>query len=167
MELSRDGLLTWARAPEGQKLVRYSMVSVVSVVVYELLLFITIGLLHWAATTGNIFAVAVSAIPSYCLNRAWTWGKTGRSHLMKEIVPFWAMALLGLVFSTLVVDFAKDLSDNVTSVHMVQTLIVMFAGLAAFGMLWIAKFVLLNKVLFAHKPDHASEAVDDRTGLHL
>ncbi len=166
MELSRAGLASWARAPEGKKLVRYSMVSVVSVAVYELLLFVTIGLLHWAATTANIFAVCVSAIPSYCLNRAWTWGKTGRSHLMKEIVPFWAMALLGLIFSTIVVDFAKDVSDNVTSVHLVQTLIVMFAGLAAFGVLWIAKFVLLNRVLFAHKPDHAPEAADERTGLH-
>lgn len=158
MDLSRDALLTWARAPEGKKLVRYSMVSVVSVTVYETLLFITVGLLHWRATSANIFAVCVSAIPSYYLNRAWTWGKTGRSHLMKEIVPFWGMALLGLVFSTLTVDFAKDVSDDATSIHLVQTLIVMFAGLAAFGTLWAAKFVVLNKVLFAHKPHHASEA---------
>ena len=165
MDLSRAGLLTWARAPEGKKLVRYSMVSVVAVAVYELLLFITLGLLHWTATSANVFAVCVSAIPSYYLNRAWTWGKTGRSHLMKEIVPFWGMALLGLVFSTVIVDFAKDASDNITSIHLVQTLIVMFAGLAAFGVLWIAKFVLLNKVLFAHAPEHASAAADDRTGL--
>ncbi len=163
--MSPAGLLTWARAPEGMKLVRYSMVSVVAVAVYELLLFITLGLLHWTATSANVFAVCVSAIPSYYLNRAWTWGKTGRSHLMKEIVPFWAMALLGLVFSTVVVDFAKGVSDNVTSIHLVQTLIVMFAGLAAFGVLWIVKFMVLNRVLFAHKPSHASVAADDRTGL--
>ncbi len=164
MEFSRAGVLTWARAPEGQKLVRYSMVSVVAVTVYELLLFVTLGLLHWPATTANVFAVCVSAIPSYYLNRAWTWGKTGRSHLMKEIVPFWGMALLGLVFSTVVVDFAKRVSDNITSIHLVQTLIIMFAGLAAFGLLWIAKFAVLNKVLFAHKPEHAS-AADHPTGL--
>jgi putative flippase GtrA len=157
MDLSRDALVTWARAPEGKKLVRYSMVSVVSVVVYETLLFITVGLLHWRATSANIFAVCVSAIPSYYLNRAWTWGKTGRSHLMKEIVPFWGMALLGLVFSTFTVDFAKDVADDITSVHLVQTGIVMFAGLFAFGVLWVAKFVVLNKVLFAHRPHHASE----------
>ncbi len=165
MDLSPAGLLTWARAPEGRKLVRYSMVSVVAVTVYELLLFITLGLLHWTATSANVFAVCVSAVPSYYLNRAWTWGKTGRSHLMKEIVPFWAMALLGLVFSTVVVDLAKGVSDNITSIHLVQTLIVMFAGLAAFGILWIVKFVVLNRVLFAHKPSHASVAADDRTGL--
>ncbi len=161
MDISRAGLLTWARAPEGRKLVRYSMVSVVSVVVYELLLFVFLGLMHWSAAVANFWAVSVSAIPSYYLNRAWTWGKTGRSHLMKEVVPFWGMALLGLLFSTIVVDFAKDVSDNVTSVHLVQTLIVMFAGLAAFGVLWIAKFVVLNRVLFVHRPHHVSKAADD------
>lgn len=165
MVLGPSDLLAWARAPEGKKFVRYSMVSVVSVIVYEVLLFATLGLFHWSARGANVFSVAVSAIPSYYLNRAWAWGKSSRSHFMKEVVPFWAMALLGLVFSTWAADFAKTLADQVTSVHMVRTLIVMFAGLAAFGVLWIAKFVILNKVLFAHRPEVLPPALDGRTGL--
>jgi putative flippase GtrA len=165
MELTPSGLLAWSRAPEGKKFVRYSMVSVVSVIVYEILLFITLGLLHWSARGANVFSVAVSAVPSYYLNRAWAWGKSGRSHFMKEVVPFWAMALLGLVFSTWAADFGKTTADQVSSIHLVRTLIVMFAGLAAFGVLWIAKFVILNKVLFAHKPGALPPALDGRTGL--
>jgi putative flippase GtrA len=166
MELTPAGLLAWSRAPEGKKFVRYSMVSVVSVVVYEVLLFITLGLLHWSARGANIFAVSVSAIPSYYLNRAWAWGKTGRSHLMKEVVPFWAMALLGLAFSTWAADFAKTVADEVTSAHLLRTLIVMAAGLGAFGVLWIAKFVILNRVLFVHRhPKKVPEALDEPTGL--
>lgn len=166
MDLSPSGLLAWSRSHEGRKLVRYSMVSVVSVVVYEFLLLLTLGLLHWrTARSANIFAVSVSAVPSYVLNRAWTWGKTGRSHLMKEVVPFWAMALLGLIFSTWVTGAAKSFADDFTESHMLRTFIVMFAGLAAFGTLWIAKFVVLNKVLFAHRPEQLPEALDGRTGL--
>lgn len=165
MDLSPAGLSTWARAPEGKKFVRYSMVSVVSVIVYQILLFITLGLLHWTAQSANIAAVCISAIPSYYLNRFWAWGKTGRSHLMKEVVPFWGMALIGLVFSTFVADFAKSVADEVTSVHLLRTLFVMFAGLAAFGVLWIGKFIILNKVLFAHRPEPRPEPLDGRTGL--
>ena len=166
MDLTPSGLRTWARAPQGQKLVRYSMVSVVSVITYEILLFVTLGLLHWkTARSANICAVAISAIPSYYLNRMWVWGKTGRSHFMKEVVPFWGMALLGLVFSTILTDFAKRTADDVTSIHLLQTFIVMAAGLAAFGVLWVAKFVVLNKVLFAHKPEAIPPALDGRTGL--
>lgn len=167
MDLTPKGLLTWSRAPEGKKFIRYSMVSVVSVITYEILLFITLGLLHWeSARNANIFAVTVSAIPSYYLNRAWAWGKSGRSHFMKEVVPFWGMALLGLVFSTWIADFAKTFADEHTSVHLLRTFIVMMGGLAAFGVLWVAKFVILNKVLFAHKPpESVPPALDGRTGL--
>ncbi len=166
MDLTPKGLLTWARAPEGKKFVRYSMVSVVSVIVYEILLFVTLGLLHWqTARSANIFAVGVSAIPSYYLNRKWAWGKSGRSHFMKEVVPFWGMALLGLIFSTWATDFAKTIADEVTEIHLLRTFIVMMAGLAAFGVLWVAKFVVLNKVLFAHKPEALPPALDGRTGL--
>ena len=54
---------------------------------------------------------------------------------MKEVVHCWGMALLGLVFSTILTDFAKRADDNVTSIHLLQTFIVMAAGLAAFGVL--------------------------------
>ncbi len=166
MDLSPSGLLDWSRSAEGKKLFRYSMVSVVSVIVYEILLLITLGLLHWrTARSANLFAVCISAIPSYYLNRAWAWGKSGRSHLMKEVVPFWGMALLGLVFSTWATDFAKSFADDFTEAHLVRTFIVMFAGLAAFGVLWVAKFVILNKVLFVHRPEQLPEALDGRTGL--
>ncbi len=165
MALRLDSLRDRARSPEGKKLVRYSMVSVIAVGVNQLVLLICFGLLHWPATTSNVWAVCVSAIPSYYLNRAWAWGKTGRSHLMKEVVPFWAMALLGLVFSTWATGFAKSFADDFTEAHLLRTGIVMFAGLAAFGVLWIAKFVILNKVLFAHHPEQLPETLDGRTGL--
>ena len=51
----------------------------------------------WATLSGNLVAV----IPSYYWNRAWAWGKRGRSHFRSEIVPYWSMAFLGIAFSQL------------------------------------------------------------------
>src|SRR5215212_11572505 len=133
VDLAPRSLLAYARTPGGKKMVRYSLVSVVSVIVSQVVLFAAQS--FWSARTSNIIAVCVSAIPSYYLNRAWAWGKTGKSHLMKEIVPFWGMALLGLVFSTWATDFAKSFADDFTEEHLVRTFIVMFEGLAAFGVL--------------------------------
>ena len=155
VHLSPSSLLERARTPGGRKLVRYSLVSVVSVVVSQIILFI--AQFQWSARTSNIIAVCLSAVPSYQLNRAWAWGKTGRSHLMKEIVPFWGMALLGLILSTWSADWAESHAASFTSSHLGQKLVVNVAALAAFGVLWIAKFVILNKVLFAH-PDPAHPA---------
>ncbi|MEW6152691.1 MAG: GtrA family protein [Actinomycetota bacterium] len=160
-----DTVLTWSRTTEGRKWVRYSMVSVISVVISQILLFIAFGLLKWPARTANVWAVCLSAVPSYYLNRAWAWGKRGRSRLFKEVVPFWAMALLGLAFSTIAADLAETWAAGVTTSHLLTTMIVMASSLGAFGVLWVAKFIVLNKLLFANHPDDLPAALDGRSGI--
>jgi putative flippase GtrA len=165
MDLSPTALLERARTPEGMKLVRYSAVSVISVAVNLVLLAFTFGVLRWSARTANVFAVCVSAIPSYYLNRSWAWGKGGRSHVFKEVVPFWTMALIGLIFSTWAASFANSHASQITDSHLLKTVMVVGANLAAFGLLWIGKFIIMNKWMFVHHPQDLPEALDGRTGL--
>jgi putative flippase GtrA len=151
VDLSPRSLLAGARTPAGRKMVRYSLVSVVSVIVSQIVLFLAQS--FWSARTSNIIAVCVSAIPSYYLNRAWAWGKTGKSHLMKEIVPFWSLALIGLIFSTWAADYAESNAHHLTDSHLGVKLIVNAAALAAFGVLWIGKFFIFNRLMFVHQPE--------------
>lgn len=151
VDLSPRSMLDRSRTPGGKKMIRYSLVSVISVMVSQVVLFVAQS--FWSARTSNIVAVCVSAVPSYYLNRAWAWGKTGKSHLMKEIVPFWSLAMLGLVFSTWAADYAESNAHQVTSSDLVARLIVNGAALAAFGILWVGKFFIFNKVLFARAPE--------------
>ena len=163
--LTPAGLMAHARTPTGQKLVKYTMVSIISVVVGQALLFIALTILDWRAAPSNIFAVGISSIPAYYLNRAWAWGKRGRSHLMKEVVPFWGLNFLGLVVSTLFVHVAEGRAKSYS--ERTETLIIMGAALAGFGLLWVAKFVILNKILFrTHEQDlEDMPALDGRTGI--
>ncbi len=151
VDLSPRSLLERSRTPGGRKMVRYSLVSVISVIVSQIVLFFAQS--FWSARSANIFAVCVSAVPSYYLNRAWAWGKTGKSHLVKEILPFWGLALLGLVLSTWAADYAESNAHHITSSELGARLVVNFAALAAFGILWVGKFFIFNKVLFAHRPE--------------
>jgi putative flippase GtrA len=151
VDLSSLSLLERARTPGGRKMVRYSLVSVISVAVSQVVLFLAQS--FWSARTSNVIAVCVSAVPSYYLNRAWAWGKTGRSHFRKEILPFWSLALLGLVFSTWAAGFAESNAHHVTSSALGARLVVNAAALTAFGILWIGKFMIFNKVLFATRPE--------------
>ena len=136
------------------KAFKYTVASVVSVVISQAILFLSFGVLHlWSATTCNFVAVAVSALPSYYMNRAWAWGKTGKSHILKEIVPFWGLAFLGLILSL----WAVAAADHFATVHQFKNLQVAIAvnaaSIGAFGVLWIGKFIIFNKVLFANKDD--------------
>ena len=137
--------LSTARATFDRRPVRYAMVSVVAVVVSQLVLLLTKGVLGWSPVLSNVTAVMIGSIPSYVLNRAWVWGKSGKNHFWREVVPFWALALLGLAFSTLLVAIASDWNN--------ATWVVSAANLVAFGILWVAKYLLLDALLFKVAPD--------------
>lgn len=167
MDLSPSGLLELARTPHGKKMVRYTLVSVISVVVSQIVLLLLFGAFHWTARSANIAACAVATVPSYELNRKWAWGKHGKSHFWKEVAPFWGLAFLGLAFSTWSADFAESSVQRHHYSHSVQTVVVAFAALAAFGVLWVGKFVIFNKVLFKSHPATLEDepALDGRTGI--
>jgi putative flippase GtrA len=133
-------LTTRARSQFDRKPVRYSLVSVVAVGVSQLVLVTCSGLLHWSAVPANVAAVAIGSIPSYTLNRRWVWGKQGPNHLLRELLPFWALAFLGLVFSSVLVHVAVQWNDS--------TVVASAANLTAFGILWVVKYLLLDSLLF-------------------
>lgn len=165
MNLSPSALRAHARSTTGQRLVKYTMVSVISVIVGQALLALALTVFDWRAAPSNVFAVAVSSVPAYYLNRAWAWGKRGRSHLMKEVLPFWGLNFLGLIVSTIFVDVAEQRARELSEAT--ETLVIMGAALAGFALLWVAKFVILNKVLFRTHPQDLEDApaLDGRTGI--
>ena len=131
---------------KGRKPILYSLVSVIAVTVSQTVLVLCHAVLDLDAVPSNIIAVAAGTVPSYELNRSWVWRKTSKSHLWKEVVPFWALAFLGLVLSTVVVGIVERFNDS--------TIAISAANLGAFGFLWVGKFLLLHYVLFKdHAPD--------------
>ncbi len=137
-------------SPRVRKAARYTLVSAVAVGVSQGTLLVAFGLLRWSAVAANILATAIATVPSYALNRAWVWRKGGRSHLVKELLPFWALAFLGLALSTLAAAGAERWAETASDARGVQTLIVSGSTLAAFGVLWIAKFAILERLLFGN-----------------
>ena len=146
MALSLGALRERARTPGGQKAVRYMLVSVVSVAVGQVTLFTLQVGLHWTAKSANIMACSIGGVPSYYLNRTWAWGKRGRSHFLKELLPFWSLAFLGLVMSTFSADYAESHARNFTDSRVGQALIVNVTVILTFGILWVVKFLFFNKV---------------------
>jgi putative flippase GtrA len=139
---------------KGRKPILYSLVSVIAVSVSQAVLVLCHGVFGLDAVPSNIIAVAAGTIPSYELNRTWVWGKSGKSHLWKEVVPFWSLAFLGLALSTVTVAIVEDHNDS--------TIAIAAANLAAFGVLWVGKFLLLHYVLFK---DHGDVTLSDQESV--
>jgi len=147
--------------PEAKQLFRYSMVSVVSTVVSFAVLALVFGVLHlagpiWSTTIANVVAV----VPSYYLNRMWVWGKNGRSHLMKEIVPFWAMSAIGVVVSIFGAAIARHIGEANHLSHFDQTILVLAANVASFGLFWVLKYMVFNRLFRVHPLEELDELVE-------
>lgn len=146
----------------GQKLFRYSMASVVAVIVSNLLLLLFVGVIDMGEVLASTLATTISAVPSYEMNRKWAWGKSGKSHLMKEVVPFWGLALLGWAASTGAVYLAGQYARHHHFSHAHKTELVLAVYFGAFAVLWVGKFLIFNSVMFVqHHHEHVHE--DDAT----
>ena len=98
------------------------------------------------AGPANVVAVCCGIAPSYLANRNWVWGRSGRSDLVREVTPFWVLSLAGLVASTVAVTAVASATSGWST--SARAIALPLANLSVFGLLWIAQFVLLDKVLF-------------------
>ncbi len=140
-------VLEWSKSHEGRKLIRFTAVSLVSTVVSVLAITLVYGLrIIRSEVEATLFGNLVGAMPSYSLNRRWTWGKTGRSHVRKEILPFGVMAVLGIAFSMLGAFYAKHLVHAHHWSHLFNTGLVDAANLASFAIFWVLKLMVFNRI---------------------
>jgi putative flippase GtrA len=142
-----QALNDWLHTHEGRKIFRYTMVSVISSIVSLVVIAIVYGVLHlWSEVPSTIFGNFVATFPSYWLNRKWAWGKHGRSHFWKEVVPFWTMAALGIAFSIVGAALARHVAIKYNLDHFETTLVVLVANVLSFAVFWVAKLLVFNRM---------------------
>jgi putative flippase GtrA len=107
------------------------------------------------AGTANVIAVCCAIFPSYFLNRRYVWHRRDHHRVMREVAPFWALSLLGLAISTVAVAHVDVLTHAWS--RGLRAIALPAANLSVFGLLWIAQFVILDRVIFRDR--HTSAVV--------
>lgn len=152
-----DDLLAWSKTHQGKKLIRFTLSSVITTLVSLSTILIVYGFhlisgIIGATLFGNVVAIA----PSYYLNRAWAWGKRGKSHFRNEVVPYWTMSFLGIGFSLLGAEWVKHVIHSHHFNHLVNTVLVAGMNLLSFAVFWVLKILLFNRI-FHTDPLHDIE----------
>lgn len=140
MSMSTAEVIARIKAIDHRKVLRYSAVSFIAVPVTQIILLVFQYGFGWNGLEANTMAVAVTVVPVYVLNRYWVWGKRDKNNFVTEILPFWGMTLLGLLVSTLCVAYADS--------HFESPLMVNVANAFGFGLVWILKFAVLDRMMF-------------------
>lgn len=155
MTLRTLGGLT--RAAASRRTLRYVAASGLSTAFGQVVLVTAFGLLRWSAREAAVCSFVMAAVASYHLNRSWVWGRRGRSDLLREVVPFWAVAAVGLVLSTVGIVLAEEQAAAVTDDRAVRTAVVVVASWAAVAAVWVLKYLVLDRFVFV-SPAPAADA---------
>jgi putative flippase GtrA len=145
VKMSPAAVLDRVTGGRGALAIKYSMVSVIGVTITQVMLILFIGILDRHPVWSNVTAVSICAVPVFFLNKRWVWNHDGKVSFKREVLPFWVFTLAGLLLSTGLVAVAHSISDS--------QLLVVASSIGGFGMLWVAKFLFLDQVMFGETQD--------------
>ncbi|HET9094802.1 MAG TPA: GtrA family protein [Solirubrobacteraceae bacterium] len=142
------------------KLTRYAIGSLValatSVIAFALLIDAGAG-----TTVGSVLAFVAGAIPNWILNRRWTWERRGEMDVAREVVGYGLISLVALAASSGGTGWADaHLRGHLPHAHALRVLLVTVAYVLVQGVLFVAKFIAYDALVFnAHR---RSASVDRR-----
>ena len=159
--MSPSALMALARTDAGRRAIRYTATSAIGVVTTQLVLAILQFVIELKPLQANFAAVTIVSIPMFMLNKYWVWGKRGRAHMRREVIPFWLFTVAGWVLSTLAVAWVVNLTKDPDVAHLEHgnRIAVQAASLSGFGVLWVLKYLFLDKIMFG--PDHHTPYDED------
>lgn len=145
MDVLPSSLLTFARTEETRKKLRYAGVSAVFVPIGQGLVQV-LGVWLDDYTTASLLAAAIVTIPNFFANKHLVWRVTSSGNLRSQVLVFWVAVMLGVLLATLF----TYLVENVTvgQITLVRGAAVFFAQLLGLGIVWVGRFLILDKWLF-------------------
>jgi putative flippase GtrA len=132
----------------GGKFARYGLVSGLSVVVSQAVIFAAVWGARSSGTTANLLGAAVAVPIQYALSRRWVWCQTGRDGVWRDAVAFCGLTVVGLVASSLSVHVADSIAKAHHAGGLTRAFVVMGASLCAYGLVWAVRFVVSERYLF-------------------
>ncbi len=147
------------------RLRRCATVSVITTLLSLASLVILTVVFSVPAMLANVTTTALATVPSYHLNRRWTWQRRDASDPWREIAPFWALSFAGLALSTITVGIADHWAATMSLAPALHTGAILVGHLGGFGLLWVAQFVLLDRVLFGRADARAEVRTEVQAGV--
>lgn len=149
---SQDGWRTLRRIG------RYFVTSGLATVLSEAALLACYASGALGATSAAVVANLAGAIPSYLLSRYWIWPEADRAHVGRQVGLYWMTSLVSTVVSTATTGFAGYLLRGMPDSTLRDGLVgLTYVG--TYGLLWLAKFVVYQRVVFRGTANGAPTAI--------
>lgn len=149
------------RGNTGKRFVRFVPVSIAAVVTSQVTLAMLVGVAHRTAGVSAVIASMTGALVSYLMSR-WAWERKGRPHLLKETLPFWAVAVGSWLVLGVTSHYASVWAVEQGLSSWQRTLVVNTAYLMANCVTFVTRFTIFHYILFTDKTvSKARRATED------
>ena len=143
VRLSPAALLDHARTDDGRKQLRYAAISV---------------------TKASLLTAAILTLPNFYANKRFVWRDANSDRLRSQVIVFWVAAMLGVTFSTLLTLWVERLVKGQN--EFVESVAVFFAQLTGFGIVWVGRYLVLDRWLFKVTHHGAEPTPEELDELH-
>jgi putative flippase GtrA len=148
------------RTNTGKRFMRFVPVSLAAVAASQITLAVLIGVTRLSAGTSGVLASIAGAAVSYILSR-WAWERKGRPHVLKETLPFWAVAIGAWIVLGLTSHYASVWATSNGLSHWERVAVVNVAYLAANCVTFVTRFAIFHYVLFADRGSRGAAGEPD------
>lgn len=138
-------MVAYAYSADAGKKLRYAVVAAAFLPIGQGLIQV-LGPWFDDYTVALLLAAAVATIPNFFANKHFVWRITSHEHLRRQVFVFWLAVMLGVLLATLFTYFADTATADRTT--LVRGTTVLFAQLLGFGLVWIGRFLILDRWLF-------------------
>jgi putative flippase GtrA len=146
--------------PLVRRFAGYGLGSIIAAATSEAAFVVAYAFLHSGTIGASGAGFVGGAIPNYILNRRWAWpDRTGRSR-RSEIVLYSVVSLVSFAVSVVVTRAAEDWARHLTPDKTWRVVMIGTAYLASSAVVFLAKFVLYNVIVFTKGPSDPGSSVE-------
>ncbi len=143
------------RSRVAQVFTRFAAGSVIATGCGQLTFLLLFGVLGASAAVSGAAAFLAGAVPNFVIHRFWTWRRRGRVGMRRELTPYLAVITVNGLLATGVTAGVDRLVGGSIDDHAVRTVVLAVVFGASYVLLFVLKFLLLDRLVFRSTADLA------------
>ena len=139
---------------------RFAAGSSIAMTCSQLTFLLTFGVIGASAVVSGAVAFLAGAVPNFVIHRCWTWQRSGRLGMRRELTRYLGVVAFNGLLATAVTTGVDRVVGAGIDDHTVHTVVLAGAFGASYVLLFVLKFALLDWLVF---PPSAGPAGEDTT----
>src|SRR5262249_44917163 len=113
-------------------------------------------------TSASLLAAAIVTIPNFFANKHFVWRVSSGENLRSQVLVFWVAVMLGVLLATLFTYLVENVMVGQST--LLRGTAVFAAQLLGLGIVWVGRFLMLDRWLFklaGDTPGHADAVIGE------